>query len=219
MKGDTPPSQFLTLTDSQAVRLLCDPAMRVVLAPFLTAERTIGVVAEQLQMDKNALLLKVRRLAKAGLLRVSRTQRRAGRPIKFYQAVAPGFFVPFIATSFATPGAWMEAEYQAREKLLIAQTMQEGLEWQEQQKPDFGLRFFQRPDGIVEADFAFGMHDEANLAAPDAPAVMSAFVFTELDPQEAKELQWKLADIVQQYERRGTGTGRRYILRLGLAPL
>lgn len=75
---------------------------------------------------------------------------------------------------------------------------------------------FKRPDGILEADFAFSFKVGADLLDADAPAVASYFVETELDDESAKQLQRELFDLLWRYERRGEG--KRYLLRLGVAP-
>lgn len=76
---------------------------------------------------------------------------------------------------------------------------------------------FKRPDGILEADFAFSFEIGANLLDDEAPAVASYFAETELDDESAKQLQRELFDLLGRYERRGEG--KRYLLRLGLAPV
>lgn len=215
---DQPPSQWLTVDRADAAKALCDGALREVLAAFLLCERSIGEVAAELGQPKNAVLLKVRRLQKLGLLKVVREQPRAGRAIKFYQAVQSGFFVPYHLTPYPTPEAWMQAEYARREQALATQTMQAGQRWQQAQgASQFGLRFFMRADGLAEADFAFDMQTPADMQAADAPAVMSLFVYTHLDRETAKQLQAELDALARRYER--PAGGEVYLLRLGLAPL
>ncbi|MFB9993349.1 hypothetical protein ACFFLM_15380 [Deinococcus oregonensis] len=218
MKETDPPSHWHTVQNQDAARALSDPNTRRILAPFLERERTISDVKCELGIDKNALLLRVRRLCRVGLLHITREEARAGRAIKYYQAVAPGFFVPYDEAPYATPEEWLLADYAGRERELAHATMQAGLQWgASSHRMGFGKRFFRRADGVLEADFAFAMQEEAALLEPEAPAVMSVFVYTHLDLKSAKELQAELLTVVRRFER--VGEGRRYLLRLGLAPL
>lgn len=58
-----------------------------------TAERSLSDLQRVLAMPLPKLHYHVRRLLDAGLLTVSRTQPRAGRPVQFYRAVAERFLV------------------------------------------------------------------------------------------------------------------------------
>lgn len=213
-----PPSDWITVQSPQAAKLLSSIEMRQVLGPFMGKSRTLKGVAEELGVDLNWLLLRVRKLLKAGLLNVVQETPRAGRAIKHYQSVALGFFVPYTLTRFETPEGWMLEDYQSREQELARCTMQLGSRWgQTQGHSTFGKRFFLRQDGLLEADFAFGMTEPADLLEEDAPAILSAFIYTDLDPESAKDLQRELAELVARYERKGTG--KRHLLRLGLSPV
>ncbi len=199
------------------VRALSDPEARRVLAPFVGQERTVSQAAAELGMDGNALLMRVRRFVRLGLLKVVREEPRKGRAVKVYRAVTDGFFVPYTASPFDTPEAWLVADYAERERRLARGAMRTGLAWGEARgMPTFGKRVFKRPDGVLEADFAFSFGAGADLLAAEAPAVASYFVETELDDESAKQLQRELFDLLRRYTRRGGG--KRYLLRLGLAP-
>ncbi len=174
--------------------------------------------AAELGMGGNALLVRVRRFVRIGLLGVVREEPRKGRAVKVYRAVADGFFVPYTASPFHTPEAWLVADYAGREEQLARGAMRAGLAWGEARgTPTFGKRVFKRPDGVLEADFAFSFGAGADLLEAEAPAVMSYFVETDLDEESAKQLQRELFDLLGRYERRGEG--KRYLLRLGLAPV
>ncbi len=212
------PSSWLEVTDLGMVRALADPEARRVLAPFVGQERTVSQAAAELGMDGNALLMRVRRFVRLGLLKVVREEPRKGRAVKVYRTVADGFFVAYTASPFYTPEAWLVADYAERERQLARGTMRAGLAWGEARgTPTFGKRVFKRPDGGVEADFAFSFGAGADLLEAGAPAVASYFVETDLDEESAKQLQQELYDLLGRYERRGEG--KRYLLRLGLAPV
>jgi hypothetical protein len=207
----------MTVHDPLAARALSDPEVRRVLAPFIGVERTVKDVARELGWKLNPLLLRVRRLVKLGLLIVTREAPRAGRAVKHYRSAADGFFVPYTVTNFETPEAWLLADYASRERDLARATMRAGAAWGlSRGQASFGKRLFRREDGLMEADFAFGVTEPADLLEDDAPAVLSTFVVTNLDRETAKALQRELAEVVRRYER--AGPGGPYLLRLGLAP-
>jgi len=73
------------------------------------AEHSLSELQRMLAMPLPKLHYHVRRLLDAGLLTVSRTQPRAGRPVQFYRAVAERFLVPLDASP-ALPGDGLAAE-------------------------------------------------------------------------------------------------------------
>lgn len=74
-----------------------------------TAERSLSDLQRLLAAPLSKLHYHVRRLLDAGLLTVSRTQPRAGRPVQFYRAVAERFRVPLDASP-ALPGDGLASE-------------------------------------------------------------------------------------------------------------
>lgn len=218
MKGLRTPSSHLSVTDPAAARALADPEVRRILAPFMGQACTVKSAAAQLGLGLNATLLRVRRLVRLGLVHIEREEQRGGSPVKHYRAVAAAFFVSYRLTPYATPAAWMLADFAGREQQLAQAVMASGLAWGEALgHTDFGTRVFRREDGVLEADFAFSYEHEADLQDPAAPAVANFMLETELDDASAKALQRELVSLVKAYERRAGG--KRYLLRLGLAPL
>lgn len=216
MEDINPPSSWFTVTNLVTAQALADPEIRRVLAPFIKAEHTIKEAALELGLGLNATLYRTRRLEKLGLLHITREEARKGRAIRHYQAVAKGFFIPYTASPFETPDAWLVEDYRSRELRLAKGTMQSGLAWGEARgQTTFGKRIFLRNDGILKADFAFSFEQGADLLETDAPAVASYFIETDLSEEDAKVLQHELAQLVRRFERRGKG--KRYLLRLGLA--
>lgn len=108
-------------------RALADPEVRRVLVPFVGQERTVSRAAAELGMGVNALLVRVRRFVRLELLVVMREVPRNGRAVKVYRTVADGFFVPYTASPFDTPEAWLVADYAVREQRLAQGAMRAGL--------------------------------------------------------------------------------------------
>lgn len=221
MKEAIPPSWYV-VTEPEMARALSNPKIRSWLAPFMKDSMTIKDVAHLLELSLNQMLYKVRRLQQLKLLRVAYEKQRKGRAIKYYQAVARRFFVPYDASPFASPAEWLMEDYREREQQLAKHVMRAGLSYgrtygKAGKYGSFGKRIFFRDDGIFEEDFTFSPQQEADFLEADAPALSSFFVTTDLSFEDAKALQLEIAQLMQRYER--NGEGQPYLLRLALAPM
>lgn len=90
------------MTDPTQARLLTDPRSKAFFKPFLVRERSVTEAARLLGCPLNTMLYRVGTLVRAGLLRVVREERRAGRAVKVYRSVHDAYFVPFALTLYAT---------------------------------------------------------------------------------------------------------------------
>src|SRR5579864_1235174 len=86
-------SSSLRIRDRKAAAALADPFRRRILLLFVAKEYGVGELAEKTGTEIKRLHYHVKALAKLGLLKVARSRRRGGRPIKLYRAAAPAFFV------------------------------------------------------------------------------------------------------------------------------
>lgn len=110
-------SRALRLRDPKAAAVLADPLKRRIVLSCVGRERAVAELATQLEMDLRRIHYHVGALVRRRLLIVSRTRRRAGRPIKFYRAAAAAFFVPS-EIAVETPSAALARQMQ--ESLLAA---------------------------------------------------------------------------------------------------
>lgn len=219
-------SSVLHVTDPAAVRLLTHGRVRRVLGTFLAGEGTVAGSARATGLDIRAVHRDVRALCAAGLLAVVREEKRAGRPVKVYRAVAPAFFVPFSATGAAemtelggTFAARYEALYrsaQAREFGRAHREQGGGREW--------GVRLYLAPEGHVEVDTSYEGADlvEAGVRyqGPQGLFLHAETVVT-LTDGEAREVQAELIRLLTRLRpltlaHEAAGSGRPYLLRLGL---
>jgi hypothetical protein len=108
----------MQLAEQSSAMRIADPAQLAafqnrlrcrVLVTCGTAERSLTDLQRLLATPLPKLHYHVRRLLDAGLLAVSRTQPRGGRPVQFYRAVAERFLVPQDAVP-ALPGDGLAAE-------------------------------------------------------------------------------------------------------------
>lgn len=219
-------SSVLSVTASAAVRLLTHGRVRRVLGAFLAGEGTVAGSARETGLDLRIVHRDVRALCAAGLLTVVREEKRAGRPIKVYRAVASAFFVPFSATGAAELtelGGSFDARYEALYR--SAQAREFGRAHREQGGGrEWGVRLYLAPEGHVEVDVGYEGADlvEAGVRyqGPQGLFLHAETVVT-LTDEEAREVQVELVRLLMRLRPRtlahaAAGTGRPRLLRLGL---
>src|SRR5688500_13493510 len=86
-----------TITTRRAVDLLCNLSAVRKLDPFMRTEHTLSTAAAELAVTASTLAYWVPRFVAAGLLRVVRTEARAGMATTWYRASAESYFVPMSA--------------------------------------------------------------------------------------------------------------------------
>lgn len=203
-----------TITDPEAADYLADPAKAVYVYPFIGRERTAKEVADTYGVRLNALAYRLQQLQRLGLIEVTREAPRAGRPVKYYRAVADAFFVPLTATRLDglehLIEQWSQA-LQAVYRTSLARTL-------ERERGGWGVRISREANGrllIAPATNADGWYD---YFKPDAPAILEGwFMDLRLDDADAKRFQAELAALYFRYL--GRQGRRRYLIRMGLTPL
>lgn len=119
MLRDFSSSPELPVQNPEALEMLLDDKTLRIRSPFAVGERTAASVAQELGLALNTLLYQLKRLQRAGLLAVVRTERRSGKALKHYRAVAKGFFLPFDLTPSDTPEKLLAAGHSAWEERLV----------------------------------------------------------------------------------------------------
>ncbi len=88
------------VTDHRQARLLTDPRSAAFIHPFLSRERSTAEAAGDVGCAITTMAYRVRVLLEAGLLQVTRTRSRAGRPITCYRSSHDTYRVPLASTGF-----------------------------------------------------------------------------------------------------------------------
>src|SRR3712207_1288343 len=101
------------VSDPAAAALFGQAFPRRLLLAFAAGERPIAAVARELGQPLANVHYHVTRMARLGLLVVTREEKRRGRPIKHYRTLKPRFFVPDELASRA-PGEGLAAELRMR---------------------------------------------------------------------------------------------------------
>lgn len=202
------------IRDAGQASLLLDPRTRRWLEPFLGRATTVGEAAAELGDKPNTVLKRVQRLLRAGLLEVVEHVPRRGRPLVRYRTSADVFFVPFEASSAATPEEALAQRERAPERLLrrnVVRARRETL-------GAWGTRIYRDARGRLQVQMAVRPDENVTMLDPSAPAVLSAWrdrVY--LDYADAKALQRELFDLLLRYQ--GKRGPQRYVVHLGLAPV
>lgn len=102
-------SRAIRIGAPAAAAAILDPKRRRMLVAFMAGERSMAEVARSLGMPINSLHHHVQAFVRQGLIAVTREQRRAGRPIRFYRAAGNAFLVPASAMR-SRPGDALAAE-------------------------------------------------------------------------------------------------------------
>lgn len=189
-------SRALRLDEPDRAAALVDPVRRRILTAFIGRERSLSEAAGALAMPLNRLAYHVGALLRLGLVRVEREQKRAGRPIRLYRAVADAFLVP--ATAIARrPGAGLAAELRA------------ALDRTEQLAGG--------SDMIVALD-AVGRPVMRRHGAELAADACEYWRVLQLSRSEARAVAAELGALLRRYESKPGKRKRPYLLHAALAP-
>lgn len=202
-------SSTLTVTVLEAARILLDPKHARFIAPFLGRERLVGEVAKEIDAPVSTTYRQVTRYRAAGILKVTREQRRSGRALKYYRTVADAFFVPNRLRR--TPQDVWQDSFERAAKRGLEHVYGEHL-------ADWGELVFRNEAGIFTVNLAKSPEQPVTSLEPDAPAMLTtAHDAVYLDFADAKRLQRDLNALLETYAaKRGA---QRYLLRLSLVPL
>lgn len=224
--GRPPAETFHTVTDPEQARLLSNPANFRFFEPFVARERTVTAAAEEIGYALDTMLYRVKTLLKAGLLEVSRLEKRAGRPIKHYRSVHDAYFVPFELTPYAGVEERLTAHFREREALIVP-----GMAQVLRQMEREGRRVYRRRDngevwqesaGEIEKSFdlydveSYRRHMES-YRGPIAEMMDDTLTLTD---KEAKELLTGFYEVWRQFQGKGEDAARHpYFFQFAIVPL
>jgi hypothetical protein len=218
---------WVTITDPAAAQVLASPQEMRFLNPFIARERLISEAARELEVAPLLMYRRSVRLERLGLIRVTRTAPRAGKPVRYYRSVADAFFVPFRATNADTLETLLLQNDDHRRRRLLAGLARSFRERTAHDGAELGLRWFRDELGRVTMIHALGSGETnqpgliLSSLADGAPATWSDWSTMYLEYSQAKGLQRELAALYQKYFRVDAepGTRRAYMVRLAMAPV
>ncbi len=149
---------------------------------------------------------------------------RRGRPIKYYQAVADGFYVPFNVTPYASVETLSPGSSENLQTLLDLSISKAWTETAGEPRA-LGIHLYRGEDGKISRNIT-PYPDKAKpnrffeaLIKPDSPAVWDTWGIRRLNAKEAKKLQQELASVFERYKRDEKEENKEYIIRLAMAPV
>jgi hypothetical protein len=200
------------VNDPRAATFLSDPEHNGYFSPFLERELTLSELALELQVPLNKLHYWVTKMLELGLVRITRVQKRAGRAVRYYSAVAPAFFVPFAAIPAETFEAQLTLEdvsHQRRLSRAHARARGElplefGTLMARMDGANSGIRIEPFPKKCAE-DLIYGVWLERPFRSEDARELLA----------ELRALEERYSSLPEPKR----GQGKPFCLRLALAPL
>ncbi len=216
-------SNPLVVRDSEAARFIADTKASRFLEPFMGQERTASGVAAELGVKVSSMLYRIRQLLDLKLLRVSRVEPRHGRALKYYRAVADGFFVPFESTDAETLGT-LGSHSAVESRRWLEKSLSAGQEALAHAFEGWGVRVVRDGEGRLDRSLVpeARSRDSFNVAElplnKNMPAIWDQHCILDLTNGEAKALQRELSKVFESYYRPDTTDRRPYIVRLAIAP-
>jgi hypothetical protein len=205
-----------TITEPRAVKLLLDSERRNALGAFMHGPCSVTQAAEKLGWPLKTVHDRVRTLEALRLLRVAHLEARQGRPIKHYEAIADGFFVPFHATSSASFEGFISETLQPGQQAFIKLFAKAGIELINNPN-EAGFRVYAQDDGInLDLTPTAERFEFMDLLEPNAPALMFTYTPLKLTRGEAKELQREMIELLERYENRNGPEN--FLAHVGLTP-
>jgi hypothetical protein len=190
------------------------------LKPFLDHENTVGIAAKMAGITNVQMFRHVQQFLLLGLLEITRLEARAGKAIKHYRSVAPGFFVPFELL----PSETLEAELLAQDDFW-QQRLARGMgAIARDAMNSAGSYIFRNDQGDIRK--VTGRSDGLNVLPenvspnPHLTPVWSDWSVVMLEPEDAREFYQDMAELFKRYKaRHARMKGRPYLMRTAMAPL
>jgi hypothetical protein len=205
-----------TITEPRAVKLLLDSERRNALGAFMHGACSVKQAAEKLGCSLKTVHDRVRTLETLGLLRVTHLEARQGRPIKHYEAIADGFFVPFHATSASSFEGFIIQTLGPGQRAFLKLFAKTGIELIDNPN-EAGFRLYAQDDGInIDLTPTAERFKFLDLLEPNAPALMFTYTPLKLTRGDAKELQREMIALLERYENRNGP--EHFLAHVGLTP-
>jgi predicted ArsR family transcriptional regulator len=190
-------SRAFRVSDPRAAAALADPERRRLVLLLAGSDRTLAEIARTAELDLKRLHYHVGQLCRLGLVKITGSRRRAGRPVKFYRAVAEAFFVP--AEVAASGPSKALATQLDRSLAALRNRTQEGVLYFRSQ--DSGPQIRAVPDPAAK-----------NVPAAELWRVLR------LSRSEATSLARGIKDLVNHHARNQRTTEKSYLVHFAFAP-
>lgn len=198
--------------DPAAIRALGTPEKLSHLVPFWRGPCSLAQASRELQVPLPRLYSWVHLLLGCGLLHVTHTEQRTGKPIKYYAVTARAFVIPaallpetYVSGHPATWNAHLQRALAHHAPFLT-------------EAGDLQIRLDEQ--GKINLNRVSDEGETWDPLALEHPAVLNTWMGSlRLSREDAKALQAQLMAVANGYlTRTGQAEGEPYILHLALAP-
>ena len=176
--------------------LMADSPRRRLLLSFVPRARSIGEAADAEGVGIGRMHYLVGDLVRRGLLKVEREQRRPGRAVRYYRAVAERFVIPPELIP-ASPGAGLAAELRTRLDRELSRSIDEG------------IVFYTDEEEQPRASW-FGMRSRRR-------AVAEFWHMPVLSDKDARRLIEEIGAVLAKFDA-GSGEGRPFLIHAAVVP-
>lgn len=184
----------LDVSDAEKASVFASSRTRGLILDLACHERSLRELSTASGLSMSHLKYHIDRLLRFGLVKVAREERRAGRPIKRYRAVARSFFVP-ARLSQGSVGDKLSAELRASLEQARSVSAEEGVLFS--YEPEFGPR----------------MH----RVTSSSPAAFEIWSVLSLSNDDARALAGELKAILARYEKTRRQGSRVFLAHAAIA--
>ena len=206
-------TSIITVENADVADFLLNYQTQKLIHPFFGAEETVANAAESLDMSISALLYRVQKMQKWGILQVARQEQRAGRAIKIYTSTSDSYFIPFGVTTAVTLANYLEETKRYIQKQFtfnVAEVMRRSRE-------DWGVRVHKDAQGKIHTQFESSPGQPMEIGELNRAVLDFYYPALRLDQADAQALQRELGELFQKYAaKEGTHP---YMIHIGLTPI
>jgi hypothetical protein len=183
------------IADSGAAAVFRSSRQRGILLALIDRERSLSELATATGAPLNLLHHHLQKLLRLGLVKIARTEKRAGAPIKHYRAVARSFFVPAELMG-AEPGVELTSVLRERLEQSLAGSIRGAMYSQDESGPRMRL--------VREAG--------------RRPVASELWLRLRLSDKDAAALAEEIRQLLHRFHARRGSSRRSYLVHAALAP-
>ncbi len=188
------PKTYSVRTPQEAA-IFSDPRRRWLMLGLIGAEKTLSAVAREAGYSLNLVHHHVSRFLSLGLVEVTRLEARAGRPIKYYRAIADRFFVQ---ASLLSHNHNLALERELREAIEVSERRHGG-------------------SGVVFDLDETGSRRMKKVQEPSTAEAVECWKVLSLERSVMNEMIAEMSDVLDKYERRQSAGRPPYLIHLAAA--
>lgn len=219
MTDKSKPALWHHVSNPEAARQMNNPKIFQMLSPFLNQENTVGEAAKRLGITNVKMFRQVKIFLELELLEIAKLENRAGKAIKHYRTVAPGFFVPHALLNSET----IEIEFLAQNTFWEQRLARAVGALNHDAMQNAGSYFFRGENGDLRK--VTGRSEGFNLPENLSPSLNQSPVWSDwsvvmLEPETAQALYQDMAALFKRYKSlHQVNSGRAYLMRTAMAAL